>query len=69
MNNKELIMKTFKSMKFEESVEQRRNCHACHGKGTVVRMVAKEPSQNMVKRWYVEYCTNAECGYWNCGFT
>jgi len=56
-------------MEFEESVEVKRDCPKCGGKSTVLRRIAKEASQSMVKRWYVEYCTVETCEYWNCGFT
>ena len=69
MTSKEKIIKIFENMEFEEAVEIKRDCPKCGGKNTVLRRVAKESSQNMVKRWFVEYCNNTECDFWNCGFT
>ena len=66
---KDKIIKIFENMEFEESVEVKRDCPKCGGKSTVLRRIAKEASQSMVKRWYVEYCTVETCEYWNCGFT
>lgn len=69
MTSKERIINIFENMEFEETVEVKRDCPKCGGKNTVLRRIAKEPSQNMIKRWYVEHCSNEDCPYWGCGFT
>lgn len=56
-------------MEFEESVEVKHDCPKCGKKNTVIRRIAKEPNQNMVGRWYVEYCDDNDCDFWSCGFT
>jgi len=54
--------------RFEESLEERCNCPECKGKKCLSRRIVKEPEQKWAGRWYVEYCMNDECPYWDCGF-
>lgn len=66
---KDKFKQILRNIEFEESVEVKHNCPRCGGKEAVIRRVAKEPNQNMIKRWFVEYCTVSDCDFWNCGFT
>jgi len=53
---------------FEEVLEEKCACPKCKNKKSVSRRIIKEPDQKWAGRWYVEYCMNGECPYWDCGF-
>jgi len=53
---------------FEEVLEEKCACPECKNQKSVSRRIIKEPDQKWAGRWYVEYCMNGECPYWDCGF-
>jgi len=67
MSIKEQVIALWK-IRFEEVLEEKCACPECKSKKSVSRHIVKEPDQKWAARWYVEYCMNDECPYWNCGF-
>jgi len=68
MKIKELVLDLIDRMDFSESVEEKRDCPKCKEKKSVIRMIAMESNQGRKGRWYVERCTNKNCGYFDAGF-
>lgn len=67
MSVKEQVIALWKS-RFEEVFEERCTCPTCKEKKALIRHIVKEPDQKWAGRWFVEYCENEECPYWDCGF-
>ena len=67
MGIKENIIALWRN-RFEEVLEEKRNCPECKSKKTVIRHIVKEPQQKLYKRWFVEWCSESNCPHWTCGF-
>lgn len=66
MSIKEQVIALWKK-NFEEVLEEKCKCPECK-QDTLIRHITKETSQKWAGRWFVEYCGEGDCPYWDCGF-
>ena len=67
MKPKEKMLTIIEKLDFNEYLEEKSSCPKCKNE-SLTRHIQKEDQQKWKGRWFVEYCGEEECDYYNTGF-